>query len=246
MVTSTEMFCLPGSTRRARAPMMRPHDDGADDCSDHGVAPSARPRGAHPVGRRPARTPAATVTLIAATAHALRRGTDAQRVRVTRVVSTGRDRAAAGRRKSAQMCRSRRRASRTRRSGRSRGPPAGTITLAALVVDEVRACPFVERGARRPRDLLGALVGLEHDLAGDVLHADLDLHGGAFLFRWDTRHTQARQRAGDKANERGSPAGTFPAHLGEASRGPARPAPRRAGPPRPWGRRSPGRASAGR
>ena len=26
-------------------------------------------------------------------------------------------------------------------------------------------------------DLLGGLVGLEHDLAGDVLHADLDLHG---------------------------------------------------------------------
>ncbi|GHG96227.1 hypothetical protein GCM10018780_20550 [Streptomyces lanatus] len=46
-----------------------------------------------------------------------------------------------------------------------------------LVHEAQQLCLPGQRLGHRPLDLLGTLTALQNDLAGRVLHADLDLHG---------------------------------------------------------------------
>src|SRR3954467_9685995 len=55
----------------------------------------------------------------------------------------------------------------------------------ALVVGERERAAVLQGRVDEGGDILGALVGLERQLASDVLDADPDLHGGAF--RWGSR-----------------------------------------------------------
>src|SRR6478672_449649 len=102
---------------------------------------------------------------------------------------------------------------------------------AALVVGEAEQPTVGERLAHGLGHLLGRLVGLQRDLACDVLHADLDLHGIAFR-QWCV-----------SPRPEGGPGGRVPAKANppEGSNLP-RPRPRR--PCRSWGSR-PGPARTG-
>ncbi|GAA2372901.1 hypothetical protein GCM10010378_10410 [Streptomyces viridochromogenes] len=47
-----------------------------------------------------------------------------------------------------------------------------------MLVDEAQQLRLAgQRLGHRPLDVLGTLTALQNDLAGRVLHADLDLHG---------------------------------------------------------------------
>src|SRR5665811_1275314 len=83
----------------------------------------------------------------------------------------------------------------------------------ARVVDQVEQAAFGQRLGHQGLDLLRGLLGLHHDLARDVLHADLDLHGKAFpqnlnvlghLMSWDDTSKVMSWDDTSKANPRRS------------------------------------------